>query len=136
MHPAVVFCIVLLVMAATWWFARSMDAGRIEAYLRGRGCKLQSQKWQPFGRGWFGSTHERIYEIQYEDRDGAVREALAKTSLLAGVYLSDDRIVRPSTTANPLAPKVDVTAVLAENERLLAETHRLRAEIEQLRGGS
>lgn len=135
MNPAVVFLIVVVVMLTAWWIARSLDEGRIESYLRGRGCKLLSQQWRPFGRGWFGSTHERIYEIRYRDRDGSVHEALAKTSMLAGVYLSEDRVVTaaPTTTAATTAAQPDAAALLADNQRLFAENQRLRAEIEQLR---
>jgi hypothetical protein len=133
MNPAVVFLIVVVVMLTAWWIARSLDAGRIELYLKGRGCALLSQQWRPFGRGWFGSTHERIYEIRYRDRDGSVHEALAKTSMLAGVYLSEDQVVQSAPAATQAKAQPDTAAVLADNQRLLAENQRLRAEIEQLR---
>lgn len=131
MNPFAVVAIALGVMVCAWFVARSLDGERIEQYLKKRGCELTAHKWMPFGRGWLGSAHERIYSIRYRDRDGAVHSALAKTSMLAGVYLTDDEIVVRAERPEPRP--LDANELLRENERLRAENAKLRAELDRLR---
>ncbi len=108
--------------------AGSLDGDRLETYLRERGAKLRKRHWAPFGKGWFGEHSDRIYEIEYEDRDGNVRAATVKTSMFSGVYLTEDRIVRriADRTAQGGAQR-DPAA--DEVERLRAENARLKAEL-------
>jgi hypothetical protein len=125
MTPVFVAAAVVALVVAAWLIARSLDVGRIDAYLRGRGCRLLQFRWTPFGKGWLGEGSERIYAVRFRDRDGAVHAATIKTSLLTGVYFTDDRVVERARAAVPAAM---ATELLRENERL-------RAEVEQLRRG-
>lgn len=131
MNPLVVVAVAFSVMLAAWCVARSLDGDRISGYLAKRGATLLAREWMPFGRGWLGSAHERIYAIRYRDRDGSVHSATAKTSMLAGVYLTDDAIVSPATKAE--ARPLDAGELLRENERLRAENVKLQAELDRAR---
>lgn len=104
--------------------AGGMDGDRIAGYLRSRGCVLRRKVWTPFGRGWFGDKNDRIYAIEYDDQDGNRRRATAKTSMFAGVYLTDDELVRAAAPSGE--PPATVAGLRAENEALRAEVERLR----------
>lgn len=69
--------------------------------------------WSPFGRGWFGEKNDRIYEVRYKDRMGNIHQATVKTSMLSGVYFTDDRIVQQVNLDKP-----DVIDLELENARL------------------
>ncbi len=120
MEAAGIVVVAIVVALAIRLWAGSMDGDRIADYIRERGGKLLEKTWSPFGRGWFGERSDRIYEIEYEDRDGQRRAATAKTSLFTGVYLTEDRVVRRSETR---------TAEVSEIERLRAENAQLRARL-------
>jgi hypothetical protein len=106
--------------------AGSMDGDRIESYVRERGGTLRSKSWAPFGKGWLGEKNDRIYEIEYETGDGEIRRATVKTSMLSGVYFTDDRPVgRDDKSRTDLAPTEEAAALRAENARLKAELDRL-----------
>ncbi|HTN02253.1 MAG TPA: hypothetical protein VL132_10260 [Planctomycetaceae bacterium] len=98
-----------------------LDHSRINAYVASLGGELLSARWSPFGPGWYGEKRERIYAIRYLDREGHEHSAYCKTSLLASVYFTEDRIVRQSATAPP------------ERESLVEENRRLRQEIARLK---
>jgi hypothetical protein len=101
--------------------AGSFDKDRIERYVEQRGWQLMDRSWDPFGPGWFGDKDSRIYEIVYRDRAGNVHRAHVKTSLLGGVYLTNDRIVQ---SPEPPAPP--------REESLAEENRRLRQRIREL----
>jgi hypothetical protein len=124
MEPMAVLLLAAAVVVFAFVLTGRMDRARIQVYLHDRRCRLQSVEWRPFGYGWFGSSHERIYEIRYTDQEGAARRAWAKTSALSGVYLSEDRPLRRS------APRRD-DAARDEVERLREENRRLRAELDR-----
>ena len=67
-----------------------MDRERIREYLREEGGEALHIAWTPFGPGWFGSRSERIYEVTYRTPGGAVQKATCKTSLLSGVYWTQE----------------------------------------------
>jgi hypothetical protein len=77
---------------AIWLASMSMDKSRITDYVRGRGGRIVSINWAPFGRGWFGEKNDRIYEVVYYDSEGNQHWATCKTSLLSGVYWTEDRV--------------------------------------------
>ena len=69
-----------------------MDRRRIQRYAADQGWELLTCQWKLLGPGWFGNTRERIYAITYRDGQGRTHSAFAKTSALAGVYLTEDRV--------------------------------------------
>jgi hypothetical protein len=109
--------VLVVVVVAVRLLAGGLDGDRIDAYLEQRGCTVLDRSWAPFGKGWFGEKNDRIYEVVYRDQQGATRRATVKTSMFAGVYLTDDRVVEEA----PAADAGDTVAALrAENERLRA----------------
>ena len=120
--------------------AGSIDHQRVREYVEGRGGKLLSCEWAPFGRGWFGEKSDRIYEVRYRDRDGNLHWATCKTSMWTGVYWTEDNISQyAERNAGPAAPEDDrqyVASLEDENRRLMAleeENRRLREEVERLK---
>ena len=109
--PVLIIIVILIRLVAG-----SMDGDRVREYIESRGGKLLEKHWNPFGKGWFGSGHERIYEIRYMDGEGNEHLATCKTSMLAWVYMTEDQIVRSARNALPL-------------ESLLEENRRLRDEL-------
>ena len=101
-----------------------MDGERIERYVSEHGGRLLSREWTPFGPGWFGEKDSRLYAITFVDQAGNTHEATCKTSMLSGVYLTEDRIVGSAP-----GRARDSSADLAEENR------RLKAELERLRRG-
>lgn len=69
-----------------------MDRSRISAYAASQGWELLTCQWKLLGPGWLGNQRERMYAITYRDAEGRTHSAFAKTSMLAGVYLTEDRI--------------------------------------------
>ena len=96
--------------------AGSFDGERVEQYLRERDCELIDKSWDPFGPGWFGEKDSRIYEVVYRDRDGRVHRAHAKTSMMSGVYLTNDRIVEDRPIRSVEEEKAELKKRLAELE--------------------
>jgi hypothetical protein len=97
--------------------AGSFDGDRVEQYIRDMGCELLDKSWDPFGPGWFGEKDARIYQVVYRDREGRVHRAHVKTSMMSGVYLTNDEIVED-------APKRSVEEEKAELRRRLAELEK------------
>ena len=79
----------------------SMDHHRIEQYVGERGGTVLYSNWSPFGPGWFGEQSDRIYGVIYLDKDGNEHEAHCKTSMWAGVYFTEDRIVKYAERSTP-----------------------------------
>ncbi len=104
--------------------AGSFDGDRVESYVRNQGWELVDRSWDPFGPGWFGEKDSRIYQIVYRDRHGNVHRAHVKTSMLSGVYLTNDHIVQPAGTP----PQV-------QQDTLAEENRRLRERIKELEQG-
>ena len=102
------------------------DRERIGQYVAERGGSVSDITWQPFGRGWFGHTGDRIYEVQYTDRDRASHSASCNTGLFSGVYFTDDHT---TSGVRPLA----ITSADLEFATLESENQGLRAEIERLK---
>lgn len=100
--------------------AGSFDGQRVESYVRENGWELVDRSWDPFGPGWFGEKDSRIYQIVYRDRQGNLHRAHVKTSMLSGVYLTNDQIVEAEQAPTPS----NETAALAEENRRLKERIR------------
>lgn len=123
--------LVLLVAIGIRMFAGSLDHERIKDYIRENGGRVLEVGWEPFGPGWFGEKSDRIYSIRYLDREGNEHRAHGKTSLLTGVYLTNDQVVR-SVQASQAPP--DAAALAAENQRLRQELARIKEQQQNDRG--
>ncbi len=99
--------------------AGSFDGERVERHIHDMGGQLIDKSWAPFGPGWFGEKDSRIYEVVYRDREGRVHRAHVKTSMMSGVYLTNDRIVEE-------APKLSIEEEKAALKRRLAELDRIQ----------
>ncbi|HOX05398.1 MAG TPA: hypothetical protein PK280_03270 [Planctomycetota bacterium] len=104
--------------------AGSLDGGRIESYVKENGWELIDRSWDPLGPGWFGEKDSRIYQVVYKDRQGNVHRAHVKTSMLSGVYFTNDEIVQRAP-----APEG------GRGESLAEENARLKARIKELEDG-
>ena len=113
------FAIAFRLLADRW------DRSRITQYVAERGGTVNGVTWQPFGRGWFGEKGDRIYEVEYTDREGASHSASCKTSMFSGVYFTDER----TTSAMPPRALTGADREIASLER---ENERLRTEIQKL----
>jgi hypothetical protein len=91
MEPSVIFIGFIILAIIIRLISGSFDGDRVEQHIRDMGCELIDQSWDPFGPGWFGEKDSRIYEIVYRDGDGSVHRAHVKTSMMSGVYLTNDR---------------------------------------------
>jgi hypothetical protein len=100
MEALIIIPLVVMVILGIRIVAGSCDKDRVETYIRERGHKLLNIRWSPLGPGWFGEQDSRIYWVQYRDSMGNRHEAYAKTSMLSGVYLTEDRIVESSFLMN------------------------------------
>ena len=134
------FIVVAIVVAvgialAIRLLAGTLDHDRIRQYVQSRGGSVRSIHWSPFGRGWFGDKHHRIYEVAYDDADGHPHVATCKTSLWAGVYWTEDEVLAQQPFAKlppqPRNPFEDPAQLAAENQRLHAEVQRLKQELKQ-----
>lgn len=103
-----------------------MDRSRIDKYFQAKNCTLLSIGWEPFGPGWWGSNNERIYKVFYLDDERGRHQAHIKTSLMAGVYLTEDHLISPGPK-----PKDDGEAKL-DPDTLVVENERLRRRIQEL----
>jgi hypothetical protein len=120
---------VMIALAILFRLAAGMfDHGRIADYIQSRGGKVLSCHWWPFGPGWFGEKRDRIYEVTYRDAEGNQHRAACKTSLMSGVYFTQDAIIG-SARHRIDPPQVDRTVM-----ELAEENHRLRAELARLKG--
>jgi hypothetical protein len=108
----IIFAIVIRLIAG------SFDGDRVEQYIREIGGELIDRSWDPFGPGWFGEKESRIYEIVYRDRDGRTHRAHVKTSMMSGVYLTNDRIVEDTPPRSAEEENEQLRRRLAELERL------------------
>ncbi|MBX7259738.1 MAG: hypothetical protein K1Y02_25505 [Candidatus Hydrogenedentes bacterium] len=124
MEPLLVFAGFAVLAIVIRLIAGSFDGDRVEQYVREQGWELLERSWDPFGPGWFGEKDSRIYEIVYRDRQGNTHRAHVKTSMLSGVYLTNDRIVQPANHP-PSARQVT----------LVEENRRLRERIRELEQG-
>src|SRR5437899_1634519 len=82
--------------------ADKLDRDRIREYVESRGGKVREIRWNPFGPGWLGSR-ERIYDVEYQTKQGTTRTHTCKTSMFSGVYWTEeDSDQEPATRAEPI----------------------------------
>lgn len=122
--------ILLFVMVAIFGriVAGSFDDGRVRQYIESRGGTLLEKHWSPMGKGWYGEKDSRIYEVRYRDAEGNIHQATCKTSMMSGVYFTEDEIVGYAD-----APAPDVVAVSERATVVQDDPAELRQEIERLR---
>ncbi len=124
MEPFLVVIGFVILAIVVRLIAGSFDGERVEAYVKAKGWELVDRSWDPLGPGWFGEKNARIYRIMYRDTQGNLHQAHVKTSMLSGVYLTNDQIVedRPDDSRT--------------KEQLLAEENeRLRNRLKELERG-
>lgn len=109
----------IAVVLAVRLIAGGFDGERIERYVHERGWELLDKSWDPLGPGWFGEQDSRIYEIVYKDEAGNTHKASVKTSMLSGVYLTNDVIIEQVVRS-------EMTDLEKENQRLKQELETLR----------
>lgn len=117
--PIIIGVILLIVVLRL--AAGGMDHDRVDEYISSRGGRVIDKQWNPFGKGWFGSEHERLYDVKYVDREGNIHQATCKTSLFSGVYFTQDEIV--SHKEGQINSKTE----------LELENRKLRQQIEELK---
>ena len=122
-----IFILFVFIAIVARLIAGSFDGDRVEAYIRKNGWMLLDKSWDPFGPGWFGEKDSRIYQIVYRDRDGNTHRAHVKTSMMSGVYLTNDRVIENAKT--PALPRDE--SIQEENERLRARIRELEAQSRQ-----
>jgi len=121
MEPLFVIIGLIILVVVIRLIAGSFDGDRVERYVKANGWELVDRSWDPFGPGWFGEKDSRIYQIVYRDHQGSLHRAHVKTSMLSGVYLTNDQIVEEAS-----AP------AKAREELLAEENKRLRNRIREL----
>lgn len=114
--------------------AGSLDRDRVHQYITSIGGELLESHWDPFGPGWFGEKSDRIYKVRYRDRQGCIHSAHVKTSMMSGVYLTNDTIIsRPQPKTEPPRPKhLDLPEKQETVEEEKARLRRRLAELEEL----
>ncbi|MGJ8677955.1 MAG: hypothetical protein ACSHX0_10595 [Akkermansiaceae bacterium] len=117
MEPVAIVIGFILLALAIRLMAGSFDGERVEQYIRDMNCELIDKSWDPFGPGWFGEKNSRIYEIIYRDHDGRVHRAHVKTSMMSGVYLTNDQIIEDKPKQSVEEEKIELRRRLAELER-------------------
>jgi hypothetical protein len=122
MDDLYLWILAVAVFAGIRFVAGVFDRERIKKYVESRGGKLLVAKWQLGGPGSAGTTGERFYSVRYRDRDGDEHHAYCKTSMLAGVYFTQDSLL----TRNERNQET--------REHLAAENRRLRTELNRMKG--
>lgn len=141
----------VVITVAMWLLASSTDRNRIAKYIEGRGGRIVSIAYAPFGRGWFGEKNDRIYEVVYYDHEGNQHFASCKTAAWSGVYWTEDRITYPAARwvaslapgnapGRPMISQIPQTmapppvqAAAGSGESEAEELRRLREENAELR---
>ena len=63
-----------------------MDRRRIMDDARSKGWNIKSITWSPFGPGWIGEKNDRIYSVEFTNKNGKASRKYCKTSVFSGVY--------------------------------------------------
>ena len=123
MEVLAIFILIIPVIIIIRLIAGTMDHDRVDEYIVSRGGRVIEKNWNPFGKGWFGSEHERIYEVKYQDKDGNIHQATCKTSALAGVYFTEDII---TLSAKNIGNMDRETELELENRQLKQQIENLK----------
>ncbi len=111
--------------------SRSFDRSRIRKNISSKGGQLLHLHWDPFGPGYYAQQHDRIYKIQYRDREGCIHQGHVKTSMTNGVsFISDKLISRQESNGELTQPKKKDSQVTIEEEK--ARLRKRLAELEEM----
>ena len=116
------FVFIIIIGVAVRLLVGSCNHARIKWYIESKSGNVLDIQWVPFGPGWFGSQYDYIYRVHFRDCYGNDHLAYCKTSMFAGVYLTEDKIV-----GTKLQPQ-DSISLEDENRRLKEEIRRLKNE--------
>jgi len=115
-----VFVFIIIWIPVAWYLMFRLDNKRIRSYFTGQGNQIISITWRIFGKGWISESSKegggnRIYEVEYKDKYGNIRHVWCKTAALAGVFLSDEKIIKHSEIyGRPMT--ADEKVILLEEE--------------------
>ena len=70
-----------------------LDKKRIYQAAERKGWRDSTVEWAPFAPGSFFERNERNYLVVYVDQEGLTHEVYCKTSLMTGIYWSDENTV-------------------------------------------
>ena len=68
-----------ILISTVFVLSRIFDWDRIKSHFEDKGGKLLRMRWAPFGKGWLGEGSDRIYRIEYLDRERNHHQAFCKT---------------------------------------------------------
>lgn len=82
---------------------------RIREHIEERGGKLLSAFRTSFGNKW-GTLVGEDYDISYTDREGSIHDAMCEVSMMSGITITKDRIIRHAEKPEqppipPIAPQ-------------------------------
>jgi hypothetical protein len=66
--------------------AQNLDRQRIRDDVEKRGNEVLEIVWKRFGKGWLGSTNQRIYDVTFKTGSGKTMTATCKTNMFGGVF--------------------------------------------------
>lgn len=113
LQPAFIVPIFLGIGIGLRLISGHFDRARIREHVESSGGgKVIEITWNPFGKGWFGSRDERIYDVRYRSKQGKIIEATCKTSLLSGVYWTSHSA--PSDFMEPSDSRAELPAGATE----------------------
>lgn len=115
------FLLFIVIAVVARLVAGTFDGERVESYISAMGGELLDRSWDPLGPGWYGEKDSRIYAIVYRDKLGRVHRAHVKTSMMSGVYLTNDEII-----AEPDS-RIPQESIEEEKERLRRRLAELEA---------
>jgi hypothetical protein len=128
-----IFFLFALIAVAARLLAGVFDGERVETYIRDIGGQLLDKSWDPLGPGWFGEKDSRIYAIVYRDSQGNLHRAHVKTSMLSGVYLTNDEIIsNPQAEPSPQAEQTEAGCPAFPAEVIEREKEQLRKRLAEL----
>ncbi len=94
MEPINVFglaCLACVVLLTVRFLSHGLDRGRLQKWLRSRGCRLLSCEWEPFVTTWLPAVGT-VYLVRFVDADGREHVARAHVLMLYGIFLREDRV--------------------------------------------
>jgi hypothetical protein len=116
------FFVFVPLIIGLWVLTINLDKDRVRKNIEANGHSVLTVHWKLFGHGWLsesskGGGGNRIYEVEYRDVYRNTHRVWAKTAMLSGVFLSEDRIVVHATVAGGPMTAEEKVLVLEEELR-------------------